>query len=205
MKKVIIIIVVIFLSIAESKSQNHFGSHIFMPVSNTFRAFDSAYNFHGNTQLSLSAELFYERENKNKLHHIGITYLPYSFRYFNSDYFETITENYYILNYSFFRKYKLADIPFYSGSGAIISVLNEQKKYNDKHIIKKTFKFGDVVKLSAFIEEKLPLITRTKKVKVTQSINFRFGFDLLAQTRNDATFIPICFISCGYSMSITKK
>lgn len=93
MKKVIIIIVVIFLSIAESKSQNQFGSHIFMPVSNTYRAFDSAYNFHGNTQLSLSAELFYERENKNKLHHIGITYLPYSFRYFNSDYFERITEN----------------------------------------------------------------------------------------------------------------
>lgn len=204
MKQIFFLVSFYFLFF-NSFSQNHLGFHIFMPVSNTYRAFDSAYNFHGNTQLSLSAELFYERENKNKLHHIGISYQPYSFRYFNSDYFETITENYYTLNYTFFRKYKLGDIPFYSGSGAIISVLNEQKEYNDMHKIKETFKFGDVVKLSAFIEEKLPLINRTKKVKVTQSFNFRFGFDLLAKTRNDATFIPICFISCGYSMSLTKK
>ena len=205
MKKTIFVSVVLILVQFIANAQNHVGYHIFMPVSNTTKVFEKPYEYHGNTQMSFSLELFYEREKKNKLHHIGFSYQPYSFRYFNSDYFETIIEDYLTLNYIYFKKMELGEIPYYTGSGAMFSILNEQKKYNDKSELEATNKFGDVMKMSMFIEEKIPLSSRTKKLKVNQSINFRFGFDLFAQSRNLAISLPVFFISGGYSMSLTKK
>ena len=157
MKKSIFVSTLFVLFQFKTIAQNHLGYHIFMPVSNTTKVFEKPYEYHGNTQMSFSLELFYEREKKNKLHHIGFSYQPYSFRYFNSDYFETIIEDYLTLNYIYFKKIKLGEIPLYTGSGAMFSLLNEQKKYNDKSEIKPKNKLGDVMKMSIFIEEKIPL------------------------------------------------
>lgn len=158
-------------------------------------------DYHGNTQLNMNLQFYYERETLKKVHQFGITNQSYTFKYLDSGIQQIIDENFYSLNYTYYNRIKLDNWEVYSGAGVLFSILNEQKKYKFSSTnLVSTNSAGDILKIALFIEEKIILPTNSKKNKFKQALNFRFGFDFGGIKNNNATFVPVISFSGGYSL-----
>ncbi len=201
MKK-IALIVLLLISFKYVNAQNNLGFHFYIPISNTFQGTDKPFDYHGNTQMSMNLELFYERETKKRIHHFGLSYQGNTFKYLDSSVQKYMSEDFTTLNYTLFNKGKIGNVDIYSGSGALISVLHNQKRYrlNSTNLVNES-SFGDLIKFSLFVETKviLPHFSNEHN-KIKQALNFRIGLDLGGIKRNEAVLNNLMFMSAGYSL-----
>lgn len=195
---------VLFICNSSVFSQNNIGFHFYIPISNTINGTVKPLDYHGNTQASMNLELFYERETTKRLHHFGVSYQANTFNYLDSNIQKFIEEDYTTINYTLFNKGKIGDCNLYTGSGTLISILNQQKNYrlNSTNLLNKS-SFGEIIKFSLFLETKLILPPLPKKNKFKQAVNFRIGLDLGGIKSNNAVLTNLMFVSGGYSMFYT--